>query len=92
LICFVNAYNQEFRKKHKDVYERYAQMADDFRKLLWREELLALRDRSAEHRYPCEVLYNDYRQFLIKFPLGTFPKSENQDESNFREETANNEF
>ncbi|WOF72766.1 hypothetical protein QMT40_000388 [Parvibaculaceae bacterium PLY_AMNH_Bact1] len=64
-----HADNEVFMEKYSDVTERFMTLSANFRKLLDKEELLSLRDKSDMHSHPDNLLYDHLRRYLLRNPL-----------------------
>lgn len=64
-----NLPKEGFVERYGHIIEQFRKVSEGMRLLLEKEELLALKSRSREHRYPWDLLYNDLRRFLSKHPM-----------------------
>ncbi len=64
-----NQDREEFQEKYGHIIERFMKVAHDMKLLLEKEELLVLKTKSREHKYPWNLLYDDLRRYLLKHPL-----------------------
>ncbi len=58
-----------FQKKYVAVFQRFNVLTQQMKILMQHEQLLSLKNHSKEHFYACDVLYNDLRRYLLKYPL-----------------------
>jgi hypothetical protein len=56
-------------KQLPELAERFEKAAEGLKGIITREELVSIREKSAEHRYANDVLYDDLRRYLLKHPL-----------------------
>lgn len=66
-----NRDREGFLERNGRLIRRFAQIAEGMELILEHETFAALRTQSREHRYPAELLYNDFRRHLLKHPLGS---------------------
>lgn len=59
----------QMAEQYKVVVTRFKEVVMRMPELLVQEELLALKNKSVEHRFPSTVLYDDLRSFTLKSPL-----------------------
>lgn len=64
-----NIQKEGFLEKYGHIVEQFRKVANEMKLLLEKEELLALQSKSKAHRFPWELLYNDLRRHLLKYPL-----------------------
>lgn len=64
-----NQDRKEFQEKYGHIIERFMKVAHSMRLLLEKEELLVLKTKSREHKFPWDLLYDDLRRYLLKYPL-----------------------
>ncbi len=62
--------------QHPTVIERFPELSDRFVKaapglkaIVETEQLMALRDKSTEHHYANDLIFDGLKRFLLKFPL-----------------------
>lgn len=60
---------EQSSEQYSEVVTRFGKLITHLPLLLMNEELLALKSKAVEHRFPSTVLYDDLRRHLLKHPI-----------------------